>query len=330
MEPGFQRFGLHLFPQIKAGYHRWINKRLPKSAEITLNQRRIFILPTRLGLLFGTVLILLLLMAINYQNSMIFAYTFLLASLFPVVIIFTFRNLSGITVRVSGCSSVFVGESAKIDLTVSRADLRQRQQLHFEWQNSSQVTANLIENDQQQIALYLPATQRGPLKTDRLYLHTNYPLGLIRAWSWLRLELHGLVYPKPIEADIPVRGMYSQESDAKKSHTTTDEISGLRSYVPGDSPKQIAWKSFAATGELNVKQFEGHESEHLWLDLDEVRGGHIEYRLSVLCYWILKLEAENRRYGLRLANQIFELGSGPQHQNQLLSALALFGSDEQG
>ena len=330
MEPDFQPFGLHRFPRLKASYNRWMNKRLPESSEITLTQRRIFILPTRLGLLFGAVLILLLLMAINYQNSMIFAYTFLLASLFPVVIIFTFRNLSGVTIRVSGCSSVFVGESARIDLAISRADLRQRQQLHFRWKKSSQVTANLVENDQQQIELYLPATRRGLLKPDRLYLHTGYPLGLIRAWSWLRLELPGLVYPKPIEGDLPVRGIYSQEPDARKSHTTTDEISGLRTYVLGDSPKQIAWKSYAATGELNVKQFEGNESEHLWLDLDEVRGGHLEYRLSVLCYWILKLEADDFKYGLRLADQTFELGSGPQHRDQLLSALALFSLDLEG
>jgi len=324
MATGFQQLKQRYSETFTARYNRWLNRRLPEATEITLTQRRIFILPTRLGLLFGGVLILLLVMAINYQNSMIFAYTFLLSSLFPVMIIFTFRNLSGLVIRVAGCSSVFMGESARVSLTVTRTDMRERQQLHFKWPTSNEATANVIDDFDQSIELYLPTEQRGPLKTARLYLHSNYPVGFIRAWSWLRLDLAGVVYPKPIEGDLPVKGTQNSDGDITKKQISAEDISGLRSYVPGDSPRKIAWKSYAATGELNVKEFEGYQSDELWLDLDEVTGGHIEYRLSVLCYWVLKLESEQAMYGLKLGDQLFGLNNGPQHKKVLLTALALF------
>ncbi|MBV1915103.1 MAG: DUF58 domain-containing protein [Pseudomonadales bacterium] len=329
MEPKFQPFSDRYSGKLKRIYRNWLDRRLPKSTEITLSQRRIFILPNRPGLLFSGLLLLLFLMAINYQNSMVFAYTFMLASLFPVIIIFTYRNLSGLGIRVAECSSVFAGEAAKITLDIYRTDHRIRQQLQFRWNESSHTTANLLENDQDQIELYVPAEQRGYLNPGRLNLQSTYPLGLVRSWSWLRFELYGLVYPKPIEGELPVQAAPGQEPNLRKIRVAMDEISGLRRYVLGDSPKQVAWKSYAATGEMNVKQFEGSESEKLWLDFNEVRGGHLEYRLSVLCYWILKLEADNCLYGLRLGEQAYEPASGIPHRDLLLSALATFDLDKE-
>ncbi|MBL4584861.1 MAG: DUF58 domain-containing protein [Pseudomonadales bacterium] len=314
----------HRFPRIRARYEAWFNKRLPEASEITLTQRRIFILPSKMGILFSIVLILLLLMAINYQNSMIFAYTFFLSSLFPVAIIFTFRNLEGLVVGVSSCSSVFVGESAKINLVVSRNDLRQRQQIHFKWPGSNAANVNLLDNNQDEIELFVPTARRGVLVPQRLYLHTRYPLGFLRAWSWLRLKLDAVVFPKPIEGELPVRNAIGDDSDKTKRPVHSDEISGFRAYIHGDSPKQIAWKSYAATGELNVKQFEGNEAKELWLDFNEVRGGDLEYKLSVLCYWVLQLDEKGCRYGLSLPDQTFDFNTGSQHRHKILRALAFY------
>ena len=324
MRSRLQSFSDYYLEKLKAFYHRWLNRRLPKSSEITLNQKRIFILPNRLGIFFSGLLLLLLLMAINYQNSMIFAYTFMLASLFPVVIIFTYRNFSGLTIRIAECSSVFAGESARVALTVCRSDQRVRQQIQFKWSQSNQIIASLLDNDQDQIELHIPTVHRGHFNPGKLHIQSTYPLGFVRTWSWLRFDCYGVVYPKPIPGELPVRAVPGQDSSRPITKIAMDEISGLRKYVIGDSPKQVAWKSYAATGEMNVKQFEGNESEQLWLDYDEVRGGHLEYRLSVLCYWILKLEVDGHQYGLRLGGQTFELGSGTPHRDKLLSALAVF------
>ena len=60
---------------------------------IILTQRRIFIVPTRTGLLFCAVLCVMLIGAINYNLSLGHALVFLLASLGLVTMVHTFRNL---------------------------------------------------------------------------------------------------------------------------------------------------------------------------------------------------------------------------------------------
>lgn len=62
-------------------WQRWLNRRIPPASSVELNQRRVFILPTRQGGAFGLALLVMLLAAINYQNSLAYGLTFLLLSL---------------------------------------------------------------------------------------------------------------------------------------------------------------------------------------------------------------------------------------------------------
>ena len=91
-------------------WQRWLARRIPAASSVTLNQRRIFIVPSATGGAFALVLLLMLLAAINYQNSLAYGLTFLLMSLFIIAILHTYRNLAGLTLRAVGANPVFVGE----------------------------------------------------------------------------------------------------------------------------------------------------------------------------------------------------------------------------
>lgn len=91
----------------------WIFK--PRGRErgrVVLTQRRVFILPTRQGIVFAGMLLLMLIGSTNYQLSLGFAVTFLLAAMAIVSILHTFRNLAGLVVSAGRTAPVFVGESA--------------------------------------------------------------------------------------------------------------------------------------------------------------------------------------------------------------------------
>ena len=64
----------------------------PFNAPVDLTQRRIFILPTRQGFLFAIVLGIMLIGSINYNNSLGYLLTFLLASVSVVSILYTYRT----------------------------------------------------------------------------------------------------------------------------------------------------------------------------------------------------------------------------------------------
>ena len=77
----------------------WIFRaRMPEDPPVVLVQRRIFILPTRQGYLFAFILLLLLVASINYQLSLGFLLTFLLASMAGTAMLHTFRNLSRLSI----------------------------------------------------------------------------------------------------------------------------------------------------------------------------------------------------------------------------------------
>ena len=74
---------------------------------MTLTQRRIYILPTRAGLLFGSTVLLMLVGCVNYNLSLGYVITFLLAGAGIVSILHTFRNLASLQVAAGRARPVF-------------------------------------------------------------------------------------------------------------------------------------------------------------------------------------------------------------------------------
>ena len=87
--------------QFRTRFRQWVNRRIPPAREVTLDQRRIFIFPSRVGFFFGCCLLVMLIAAINFQNNLSYGLTFLLATLFIVATLHTYANLSGLTIRAS-------------------------------------------------------------------------------------------------------------------------------------------------------------------------------------------------------------------------------------
>src|SRR5689334_15764834 len=94
-------------------FQSWLFQfRGPVRGEIVLVQRRIFILPTRPGLVFAIVLLLMLTGAVNYALSLGFILTFLLASLAITGMLYTVRNIAGLRITAARTAPVFAGENA--------------------------------------------------------------------------------------------------------------------------------------------------------------------------------------------------------------------------
>jgi hypothetical protein len=78
----------------------WARRRQGSDAlPLTLDRRRIYILPTRFGVLYAFALFAMLLASMNYNNSLGFGLTFLLGSLALVAMLHCHRNLSGLVVE---------------------------------------------------------------------------------------------------------------------------------------------------------------------------------------------------------------------------------------
>jgi uncharacterized protein (DUF58 family) len=315
--------------QIRARFLRWVNRRIPPAREVTLDQRRIFIFPSRVGFFFGGCLLIMLIAAINFENNLSYALTFWLATLFTVAILHTYANLSGLTIRALRAEPVFLGQQSEFHLMIKRSKRRDHFALRLKWANSSEALVNLIDEDSVIIQLHMAVDNRGWFSPGRLLLESTYPLGLLRCWTVIDLELQALVYPRPlISKDLPVLATNTPDGAAALVDGN-DDFHGFRGYRKGDSLRQVHWKGLAKQQGFLTKQYTAYADQSVWLDWDMFSGLGPEQRLSHLCYWVLEFDRRGEEVGLRLPASVIAPALGKKHRDRILKELALYGKERQ-
>ena len=313
---------------MEARYAQWLERRIPAATEVRLDQRRIFIFPTRAGLLYFGLLGLLLVTAINYQNNAIYLLTFLLAGQFVVAILATYSNLAGLHVRKTNHTPGFAGDRVTFRLALRRKPEKKYFSIRAGWPGQSMTTFNLDLQTETIVELYHKAPKRGLLRPHRLLLETVYPFGLLRAWTWLDLNMESWVYPRPrIVQPLPVIEADEGLGD-RPSFQQQDEFSDIRPWRKDDPPRQILWKAYAKQQPMMTMEYTESMLKQVWLD-EAVASGHtLEDRLAALCYGALQLSRQDVLYGIRLNNQQIPPGEGDEHLHQVLALLARYRSEE--
>lgn len=311
-----------------ARFNRWLDRRMPPANSLTLDQKKIFILPTRQGLYFALLVCAMVMAGINYQNSLVFALAFLLASLFMVGILHTWRNLSGLTLIAGAAKPAFAGDDAEFTIVIKRLGDRTYESLKLGWDPDFLVMADRLDGQEERVRIHVRAKKRGRFNPGRFLIETKFPLGLFRAWSWIDLDMVVLVYPRPIPGgELPASESISDEEGELVPRDGAEDFYGLREYQPGDPIRHIAWKAFARSENLMTKQYAAYADKRVWLEWDHFQGMDREARLSRLCDWVLRLNSSNEEYGLRLPGVAIEPGRGETHRDSVLRALALFEAD---
>lgn len=314
---------------IRNRWQAWLDRRIPATNEITLSQRTIFIVPSKVGWAFVLLLILLLVTAINYQNSLIYGLTFWLFSVTMSALLFTYRNLSGLTIKTSRSVNGFSGSYVEIPIRLSD-EKRDHQGLMINWSEQI-VISDVARGSEREIHIPFLLQQRGVLQTPRLHIETRFPFGLYKSWTWLRLNTPGVIYPEPIITPFiaSVGDGDDMPTDANLQ-IGNDEFVGLRNYRSGDSLKHIAWKYLAKGKGLLTKEYDNQQLSMQWLDWFSLQGMGVEERLSHLTGWVLQAEQEGRAYGIKLPQVEIKPNSGDVHRDLCLKHLALFGLADEG
>ena len=294
-----------------------------RSDSIVLTRRRIYILPTYYGVLFAMLLMLLLVGATNYNNSLGFILTFLLTSIGLVSIIHTYRNLLQLKISSGKASPVFCGAVATFHLQLENPDKRPRYHLCVRFKNEAANIININDSEIAKIKLTSPTTQRGWHTMEPITIDTVFPLGILRAWCHVTLPKSCLVYPAPAsQTDFPIS--QGDGTGQGNTHNGGDDFIGYRDYQPSDSPRHVNWKAAAHSDELLTKRFGDNESNDQWFDWESLPTLDIESRLSQLCRWIIDAEQSGINYGLRIPGTTISPDQGNDHQHRCLELLALF------
>ncbi len=310
---------------IEAKAERWARKRQGADDPVTqLHSRRVYILPTAVGLVFVLMTFTMLLGSMNYNNNLSFVLTFLLTSLGFVSMHQCQRNLVGLELSFAGADPVFAGQAAEFQIAIINHSTKRRPHLQIYAGGVTSDIADLAPGESRIYHLEIPTERRGHVRLNRFGVRTLFPFELFRAWAWLHMDLQGVVYPKPA-AGAP-EPPPSQTAHGHRQHDARGEedFAGLRKFHVGDSPRHVAWKAYARSGDLLSKQFSGADTSSQWFDFDRMDDADLEQRLSILTRWIIEADRTQRDYGLRLPGHEFPPAHGQTHRHNCLESLAFF------
>jgi uncharacterized protein (DUF58 family) len=324
----FPSFGF--LPGIAAAANRrvraWARKRQGLDPRLTqLRPGRVYILPTGVGLVYALMTFAMLLGSMNYNNNLSFVLTFILAGLGFVSMHQCQRNLVGLEISFAGVEPVFAGQPAQFRIAVTNHSKNARRNIRLYIDSTSSDVRDLSPGESKVFALAVATERRGWRSLERFGIRTLFPFELFRSWAWLHMELRGLVYPHPAQQVPPPPPTTVARGHRQHDARGEEDFAGLRKFHAGDSPRHVAWKAFARSGQLLSKQFAGADTSSQWFDFDSVPAADTEARLSILTRWIIDADRTHEDYGLRMPGAEFAPSHGDAHRRRCLQALALYG-----
>ena len=318
---------------------RWFAARAPKSDSATLNLRNVYIFFSREGLLFAVLLLITFVAGINYGNNLVLGLCFYLVSVWLISFHVTFAHVSGLQVSLLEVTTPVAGEPVWVTIQLRNEGRQPRRQisLGFEMDISGQrqlQTPVLLPRLEQEHIIRLPifTTRRGAFELPRLQIKTVYPLGIMRAWSYVYFARHAWVTPKPMafewqaqylsanSDDLPTGGQYTQGQD---------DFEQLDNYIAGESLARVSWAHVARGQGMFTKHFADPVGHEQTLDYADMPAAHHEQKLAQLAYGVQMLGQLGVPFHMRLpderppeANAIY-LGQGDTFAQACLLRLAM-------
>jgi uncharacterized protein (DUF58 family) len=245
---------------------------------------------------------------------------------------FTYRNLVRLRLRPARAQPVYAGEAAQFELQLINPSLADRYAIGIDFIEAgvARHVTDVMAGSSATVLLSTPSQGRGYLAAPRVRLHTRFPLGLFRAWSYWQPDLNALVYPfpEPMAPPLPTSGLGNDDGVGQAG---IEDFAGIRSYQPGDPMRRLAWRQIARLdpmlgGQLVTKLFEDGALDELVLDFDALPAiMNLELRLSRMTRWVLDAEQRGLPYAFRMNGREFAPACCAAHQAACLRMLALYG-----
>lgn len=305
-------------------WQQWLRVAKSNNNVATLNPRQIYILPTRWGMLFAFMLLLLLIGSINYSISLGYYVTFLLASLGHTAMLHTWRNLVHLQTTILPAEPVFAGNVAQVQMQVADSKMRARTAIAAQFEGNLAASDDITNNASQLFLLPLQTQQRGLQTLPRTKLFTEFPLSLFHAWAYVDNPQQIMVYAKPSNNALQPPTLNSAQTSGKTHIGRGDEdFDGHKTYQVGDAPSRVDWKASSRGIGMFSKQYSGNGASTVWLDWEATRGMEFEARISQLTKWVVDAHTAQQHFGLNLPNLTLAPNHSNAHYHEALRALAL-------
>lgn len=212
-------------------------------------------------------LIFLLVFAAAVRQDFIFTVLYLFAGAYLIGNWWSRKSLDSVTYHRSFDNRVFLNEEIKVKLKVSNRSwlpvvwLRVNESLPVDlsMQKNFRQVFNIRGNASREFEYRLLARKRGYYRIGPLSAFSGDMLGLLGDQSCQAAASYLIVYPKIVPLTTLKLPSHSPMGTLRHTRPIFEDptrVLSKRDYVAGDSLRRVDWKATAATGRMQVKQFE--------------------------------------------------------------------------
>lgn len=282
---------------------------------------RTYILPTRFGMAFGLMSLVLFFMAVGYANNLIYIFFFFLTSVAFTGMVVTNRNVQAV-----GFSRILSGELFAEEEGKLRIELRNTTtatSYEIEVVTDRKIKDALRSTVTPELESVVPVAwtpkQRGLQTVPSLRIQGAYPFDLLQAWKVIKEPGRVLVFPaRKGVTEFPMG------SGAESVAESLGLFLNHKVYQSGDPVRRIDWKASARRNEVLIKKYEEPEKPALNFSWEQTESlPDPELRLSQMAMWIDQAEAQNYVYSMRLGAVQTPSAKGREHWRRCLEILAL-------
>ena len=297
----------------------------PETLPAILNRHRIYVLPTRFGLVFSLMLLVMMIGALNYNNNPAVLLTCLLGAAAYQSVFQAFAAINRLELHALKAQPCSAGDTLQLSIIFhsgasARRGLRLRREKALV--GDPDIVFDIGATETRAIKIELPTLHRGWQPVGRIRVFSEYPFGLFQVWSWLNPDFQALIYPRA-EVHAPPLPRAGGEAQTRVQHSAGDDLATLRDYRPSDPRRRIAWKASARHNTLLVKEFEQQRGHETVLDWHALEGLDYEARIARIAAWVVRAEAAQTPYLIVLPHMRIGPAQGAEHRHVCLRELAL-------
>jgi len=296
-------------------------------------------------------LILVLLVAFLTANDSLFYLAYVVIGIGAVSQLWMQRALAGVRVQRLFPAHAFDGEQVTAEIRVSNHGrwpllwlrLHESLPLDLHIPNFEHRIVSLAPGERASFGYSLRCRRRGYYRLGPLKLETGDLLQLTRNKESMVAPEPFIVYPRVVplrQLGLPSQLPFGDLPSRQRMFKDPSRFFGVRAYAPGDSQRQIHWKSSARTGQWLVKRFQPAIALNTLVLLDmseqayDARNRYTSGELGVVIAASVAAHLVERRQEVGLALlgrdpvtgwdglQVIPPANGREHLIRLLEALA--------
>lgn len=293
---------------------QWLHQRFRYTGIRTLKQNEVLVFIYQQGFLYLVLILITFIAGINYANNLILGFCFLISAILCISFYLSFKQLHGVTIE------VIVDEVGKVNEAFKVTVILQQHRASPKFLNftfDDQLLPFLFQDKQQRVELNFIPQKRGKFSIPPIQIYSTYPLGLVRAWTYIYLTHDYWIAPEAKQ------GVQYSHIQANTGEPDLDEFKELRNFKIGDSLQSISWKQAARGQGLFVKQFEDLLDTHaMQIEYAKMPSAEHEEKLSLMMELVDRCEQVQSPYCIILPHAQTENGVGEQHYIHIKTLLA--------